>query len=140
MTSSNSPHPLSKQPEARITVVAVPAPARLTAKEQIFHDGLTEHLLYALPIAMLEVSRMPSHALDPLRNAAAAVIMGRGDALQFPSKKHTAEAGQHLNLGLAYLALMTDGGITKFGVHACAAAHEDCPADSSSSNQTESTT
>ncbi|GHG22688.1 hypothetical protein ACFFSH_28955 [Streptomyces filamentosus] len=140
MTRSHPPHPLRKQAEPTITVVSVPAPARRTEKEQIFHDGLTEHLLFALPIAMLEISRMPPHALDPLRATAAAAIGGRGDVLQFPSKKHTAEAGQQLDLGLAYLALITAGGITKFGVHACAAPHDDCPADTSSSNQTESTT
>jgi len=140
MTSPNPPHPLRKQAEARITVVSVPAPARLTKKEQIFHDGLTAHLLFALPIAMLEISRMPPRALDPIRAKAAAVIGGRGDVLQFPSRKHTAEAGQHLDLGLAYLALMTHGGVTKFGVHACAAPHDDCPADVPSSTQTESTT
>lgn len=140
MTRPNPPHPLSKQAALTVTVVSVPAPARLTEKEQIFHDGLTEHLLFALPVAMLEVSRMPPHALDALRAKAAAAIGGRGDVLQFPSKKHTAEAGQQLDLGLAYLALMTPGGITKFGVHACAAPHDDCPADTPSSDQTESTT
>ncbi|MGW1616033.1 hypothetical protein ACWCQZ_42610 [Streptomyces sp. NPDC002285] len=136
MTRSAPPRP---QAESRITVVSVPAPARLTEKEQIFHSGLTEHLLFALPVAMLEVRRMPAHALEPLRAKAAAAIGGRGDVLQFPSKKHTAEAGLQLDLGLAYLALMTPGGITKFGVHACAAPHDGCPADATSSDQTEST-
>ncbi|MFE9137862.1 hypothetical protein [Streptomyces sp. NPDC007355] len=138
MTRSHPPHPTRKA-ELAVTVVSVPAPARLSEKEQIFRDGLTEHLLFALPVAMLEVSRMPPRALDSLRMNAAVAIGGRGDVLQFPSKKHTAEAGQQLGLGLAYLALMTPGGITKFGVHACAAPHDDCPADASSSNQTEST-
>jgi hypothetical protein len=117
------------QAEQHIAVVAVPAPRRLTEKEQTFHDGLTEHLLFALPIAMLEICRMPTHALDPLRANAAAAIGSRGDVLQFPTTKHTAEAGTQLDLGLAYLALMTPDGITKFGVHACAAPHANCPAD-----------
>ncbi|MGW1496069.1 hypothetical protein [Streptomyces sp. NPDC002402] len=137
MSPSPSPFP---QAEQHITVVQVPAPRRLTEKEQIFHDGLTEHLLFALPIAMLEVCRMPTHALDPLRAKAATAIGSRGDALQFQKTKHTAEAGTQLDLGLAYLALMTPGGITKFGVHACATPHANCPADAGDCDQTESTT
>lgn len=82
MPRSHPPHPPRKQAELAVTVVSVPAPARLTEKEQVFHDGLTEHLLFALPVAMLEVSSMPPHALDSLRAKAAAAIGGRGDVLQ----------------------------------------------------------
>ncbi|QCX82193.1 hypothetical protein C9F11_43065 (plasmid) [Streptomyces sp. YIM 121038] len=123
-----------------MTVVSVPSPRRLTEKEQIFHDGLTEHLLWALPIAMLELLSRPSCALEQQRKASAAAVGGRGDAIQFHSKKRTAEAGQQLDLGLAYLAISTPGGITRFGVHACAAPHDNCPADAGSPNQLESTT
>ncbi|MFZ3491622.1 hypothetical protein ACODT5_00010 [Streptomyces sp. 5.8] len=135
-----NPTPFPSSPvERRITVVQVAAVRRLTEREQVFHDGLTEHLLFALPLAMLEVSQMPAHALDAVRAKAAAAIGSLGDALQFVNAKRTAVAGTQLDLGLAYLAVMTPGGITKFGVHACAAPHADCPADSAFSDQPEST-
>lgn len=140
MSYASSPESSISSPVPRITVVAVPTPARITEKEQIFHDGLTEHLLFALPLAMKEVHRMPSYAKEQLRAKAAAAVGSRGDVLQFQHKKHTAEAGRQLDVGLAYLALMTPGGITRFGVHACATPHDDCPAHAEDSNQAVGTT
>ncbi|MER5988023.1 hypothetical protein [Streptomyces sp. NPDC001787] len=139
-TPQSQPSAQPPQAKPRITVVSVPTPRRLTEKEQIFHDGLTEHLLWALPVAMLELHRRPEYALEQHRESAAKAIGSRGDAIQFPTKKHTAQAGQQLDIGLAYLALMSPDGVTKFGVHACAAPHDNCPADARDSHQPESTT
>lgn len=97
-------------------------------------DEFVQHVGYALvgmvPLRMSELSGAGPAEMARLADEAARTIAEKGDVFQFQkNQKRWQPSGVLSALFTAYavLALNSDEGITKFGVHACFWAHPGCP-------------
>lgn len=91
-----------------------------------FHGRLQDFLLMFVPLRIWELRGAADAEIERLRLKVTEMIGSHGDDLQFGGKYQT-EARVALIDALAILA-RADGGANMFGVHACFAPHEGCPA------------
>ncbi|MEU6562527.1 hypothetical protein [Nocardia nova] len=108
-------------------VVLVDRPATGSPAAERFNDNLANVLIALVPLCIAETRSWPDHKIRREANTAADVIGSHGDDLQFGGRQR-GPALHALAMAFALLA-RAEGGITTFGVHACLAAHDRCPAE-----------